>query len=98
MNPPTVDQIWNEELGEPVFRETEDGWRHGNDVVEVYHRNEDGTFWMFCYRQSTDGEYNGLHDGDFSVSQVWPKEKTVIVYEPYADYEDDGTTAEDYDG
>lgn len=83
-NPPTLEELYEDELGDPVFRAVEDSWRHGVRVTEVYKRESDNTFWQVHYRRSTDGEYNGLspNDGDApEVKQVFPKQVLVTVYE-----------------
>jgi hypothetical protein len=77
---PTCKQLFNEEL--PLAdRKTDDSWRHGVRVTEVYRRDEDGTFWQAKYRLSTDGETNELRDGDAQIVQVFPREINVTVYE-----------------
>jgi len=42
---------------------------------------DDGTFWEAKYQESTDGEYNGLRDGDARITQLFPKQITITVYE-----------------
>jgi hypothetical protein len=77
---PTCEQLFNEEL--PLAdRKTDDSWRHGVHVTEVYRRDEDGTFWQAKYRLSTDGETNELREGDAKIVQVFPREINVTIYE-----------------
>lgn len=81
-NKPTCDAIHQEELGDAVFREVDDGWRHGSNVTEVYLREEDKTYWKAQYQRSTDGEYNGLRDGHATITLVEPYQVTVTRYRP----------------
>jgi hypothetical protein len=55
-------------------------WRHGAYITEVFYRKSDETFWRFKYKRSTDGEFDGLRDGDYEVEQVWPQKELVTVY------------------
>lgn len=82
MKKPTVEQIREEELGDPVYSESDTSWRHGEYRTEVYYREEDKTYWEVRYQISTDGEYNTLRDDPEMVvfAQVEPYEKTVIAY------------------
>jgi len=80
MSEPTHDELLDEDGLKRVQRETDDGWRHGCYVSEVFHRAVDDTYWLATYSLSTDGETHGLRDNQFSVTQVWPHEKTVIDY------------------
>ena len=80
MIPPTCEQISEEDGVEVVDRQTDDSWRHGVRVKEVFHRPSDHSFWRVEYRLSTDGETNELADGTADISQVWPAQKLVTVY------------------
>jgi hypothetical protein len=77
---PTAEQLLDEDGLKSVHREADDSWRHGCYISEVFHRNSDNTYWMVNYRLSHDGETNGLRDGDYSLDQVEPFEKTVTDY------------------
>ena len=79
--PPTCKQLCNEEL-KLIKRESDDSWRHGSYVTAIYRRDEDGTFWRTVYRLSSDGETNELREGLAKITQVFPKEVTVTIYEP----------------
>lgn len=80
MEKPTCEQAFNEELGESVYRDDDPSWRHGNYVTEVFFRKSDNTYWQFDYRQSGDGEYNGLRENEAHITQVEPYEATVTYY------------------
>ena len=77
---PTCKQLCNEDL-ELIEHKVDDGWRHGFYVTRIYQRDEDGTFWRASYRMSTDGETNELREGLARIAQVFPREKTVTIYE-----------------
>jgi len=83
-NKPTTEQIWNEELGEPVHTSSE-SIRWGERRTEVYLRDEDHTFWRVVYRIENQGDYNELREGDTSVEEVVPVEVTTVKYEPIKD-------------
>jgi hypothetical protein len=78
MKAPTHNEM-NSEL-ESVHRETDDSWRHGSYVYEVFKRESDNTFWSASYRLSTDGETNELREGVCPIVQVTPTKKTVTDY------------------
>ena len=80
---PTYKELWEEEL-EPVHRKDDASWRHGAYVTEVFHRIEDDTYWQADYTASTDGETNGLRQGDVTIKRVWPYREEVIAYTPTA--------------
>lgn len=84
MDAPTCRQLFDEELGDAVFTDDDTSWRHGFYRTEVYHRAGDDTYWQVGpYCVQTDGEYNGLRDGDNpKIVQVKPTMKTVTAYEP----------------
>ena len=67
-------------MGLCLYGVSDDSWRHGSYVDEVFHRASDDTYWMASYRLSTDGETNELHEGDAEIRQVVPQEKTVVTY------------------
>ncbi|WP_149648883.1 hypothetical protein [Azospirillum argentinense] len=67
-----------------VSREADTSWRHGAYITQVFHRAADDTYWRALYCLSTDGETNGLREGDAEITQVRPVEKTVIDYVPVA--------------
>lgn len=77
---PTCKELWEEKLGEVVFRSDDASWRHGSYRTEVYHRESDNTFWETCYAVSTDGETNGLRTDDAGITRVYPHEIKAIVY------------------
>lgn len=80
--PPTQAQLWEDEEGDltTVDRKSEDDWRHGCTIEEVFLRDSDQTYWWVSYRRQTDGEYDGLRDNDYVICQVEPYETTVIEY------------------
>lgn len=79
IKPPTCEDIFNEELGDPV--NTENGsWRHGMLRTEVYHRDDDNTYWQAVYRVSSDGETNELREGYAQITRVYPHSVITTVY------------------
>ena len=64
-----------------VSREADDSWRHGSYITQVFNRKSDDTYWMVCYRLSTDGETNDLADETCAITQVNPKTIETIIYE-----------------
>ena len=76
---PTCEELWNEEL-ESILRETDDSWRHGCYVYEVFVRESDNTYWQANYQRSADGETNGLREGVADIFQVEPVEVKTIAY------------------
>ena len=80
MRPPTCDEIFNNELREPVLRADDATWRHGCYRTEVYYRYTDGTHWRATYRVSTDGETNELREGLARMVRVYPHEVMTTVY------------------
>jgi hypothetical protein len=79
MDPSRADLL--EDVGlKSVSQEADNSWRHGCYISPVFHRESDNTYWMAKYRLSHDGETNGLGDGDYSLNQVEPFEKTVTDY------------------
>ena len=80
MDKPTCDQLFEEDGFESVHRESDDSWRHGSYVFEVFRRASDGTFWGASYRLSSDGETNELREGLADVFAVEPIQETKTVY------------------
>jgi hypothetical protein len=58
----------------------DDSWRHGCRITEIFKRAEDGTYWQAEYCVSTNGETNDLREGNASIREVEPYEKTVTAY------------------
>ncbi len=86
MEKPTCEQLFERDGYSQVWREVEDGWRHGVYVTEVFLRKEDVSYWMASYRLSTDGETNELKEGLADIQQVSPRETTTtswVVVPPY---------------
>lgn len=81
MDKVTCEDIWNEEGLVSVDRKSDDGWRHGCYITEVFKREADETYWLASYELSTDGESNGLREGTAQISQVRPIEKVVRDWE-----------------
>lgn len=79
MEKPTCKQLFNEEL-KSVARESDDSWRHGCRIREVFVRESDNTFWQADYDLSTDGETNGLREGYAKIFQVEPYQVSVTRY------------------
>lgn len=79
---PTCEQLYEDDGVESVYRHTDDTWRHGSYVTEVFKRESDGTFWQAKYRLSTDGETNELREGLAEIAQVESFERTVVDYRP----------------
>lgn len=80
---PTIEQIRDEELGDPVDRFSDTSWRHGENRIEVYHRERDNTFWEVRYQVSGPwyGETNGLRDGYVDgPDRVYPKTVLTTKY------------------
>lgn len=80
LNRPTCEELFNEEL-EEVARESDDGWRHGCYIKEVFYRKADDTYWAAEYCLSSDGESHGLREGLAEIYQVAPKQVTTTIYE-----------------
>ena len=85
MQKPTCEQIWEDELGEPIYSEFQD-MEDGGTRINVYKRDDD-TYWEVGYRVSTDGETNGLREGDAHICQVKPETQLVTVYVAVEDIE-----------
>lgn len=67
---------------ERVSKKADNDWRHGCTITAILKRLTDATFWRVVYRQSTDGEYNGIRENDYSLVQVKPVEVTTTKYLP----------------
>lgn len=80
---PTYKEIWEEELGYPVYEDIDDSWRHGCDIYEVYYRKADDTYWGVSYQRSTDGNYNGLRENEATISRVYPHKVMTITYKDH---------------
>lgn len=80
MNEPTCRDLFLEDGYESVHRDSDDSWRHGAYIGEVFKRESDGTFWLAAYCLSPDGETNGLREDDADITQVMPKEITAVKY------------------
>lgn len=78
---PTCEELFNGELLE-VHRESDDSWRHGSYVTQIFHREVDSTWWAAAYALSTDGETHGLREGSAEIYQVVPKQVTTISWVP----------------
>ena len=81
MEKPTCEQLIDDEL-DSVSRESDDSWRHGSYITQVFYRKADGTYWQAEYRLSSDGETNELREGYAEITQVKPVEKSVTTYLP----------------
>ena len=82
ITPPTCAEICDEQLGQPVYRESDASWRHGTRETQVFHRSSDNTYWQAKFRLSADGETNELREGYATITQVEPFEKTITAYRP----------------
>ena len=71
-------ELWSEEQMELVHREADDSWRHGSNITEVY-KTDTGEFWEVRYQKSGDGEYHGIRESIFSLTQVVRVTETVVV-------------------
>ena len=80
MDKATCEEIYDGDGFECVDQEADNSWRHGCYMSEVYKRESDNTYWLACYRLSTDGEVNELGDGDAAITRVYPREVTTVVY------------------
>lgn len=86
MIPPTCEDLldFTDEEFEVKYHHSDTSWRHGSYETEVYLRLSDKTYWQAYFRLSTDGEINELRDGQATITQVVPVEKTIIAYEKVA--------------
>ena len=82
--PPTAQQMMDRDGLTEVHRTADDCWRHGSRIFQVFRRESDDTFWAASYDLQTDGEYNGLREGDATIEQVAPHERTTTttIYQP----------------
>lgn len=63
---------------DPVYRESDPGWRHGTYEFQVFEWGN--TFWAASFRLSVDGETNELREGYADLFEVEPEEITVVRY------------------
>ena len=77
---PTCEQMFEEDGLISVSRESDDSWRHGCDIYEVFHRTADNTYWSADYQVSTDGETNGLRENEAEITEVVPIQELVTKY------------------
>ena len=80
MNEPTCKDLFLEDGYVPVHRDSDDSWRHGAYISEVFKRDSDGTYWLASYCLSSDGETNELREGEADITQVKPKEVMITQY------------------
>jgi hypothetical protein len=85
MKEPTLKEIWEEELGDPVWTFSDPGYRHGEYRTEVFKRESDDTFWEICYCISGDGEQHELREHaqgwcGVGPTQVRPREIITVEY------------------
>ena len=80
METPKKEQLLEEDGLKVVSRISDPSWRHGTYETKVFCRGEDNTFWEVKFQLSTDGETNGLREGEYLIRQVTPQEKTIIIY------------------
>lgn len=82
--PPTHEELCESGYGKSVLksvsRVVDNGWRHGCDITQVWHRSTDNTYWSASYRISTDGEINELRKGECGIVRVFPKRVETVVY------------------
>jgi len=62
------------------YESFDDSWRHGVTVTQVFRDSEEGKYWQVVYNKSTDGETNGLRDGDYFINEVEPYDEVVTRY------------------
>lgn len=72
-------ELWQDDRLVTVDRESDDSWRHGSYITEVFKDEETGKFWQADYRKSGDGEYHGIRDNDFEFCEVEPVEEVVTI-------------------
>ena len=89
MDKPTQEQIWEEELGEPIYVDSQPQ-RWGERRIEVYLWEREGhcdTYWRVQYNIQNDGDYNELRDNEnfILVQEVIPYEITTTKYKPVAE-------------
>jgi hypothetical protein len=80
MNVKFFKDLWRDDQVKSVSKEIDDSWRHRNHVSEVF-KDEAMRYWRVDYRVSGDGEYHGIRDEEFTITQVSPVTKTVVVTE-----------------
>ena len=84
LSPATPEDLQNHddyEGDDPIYisvhRRSDDSYRHGSYVTEVFHRAEDNTYWQASYTNCPN--YNELYEGKAIVSQVYPYDKVVTI-------------------
>ena len=77
----TRKQFYNGEGIEAVQHEIDGQTRWGIVFMVVVERISDGTFWKGFYEEGATELQEGGYDEDINFVQVYPVEKTVIVYE-----------------
>ena len=82
MKPTCNDLYEDNSIYKSVYRVSQDSWRHGSYVTQVYYRSSDNTYWEAHYCLSTDGETNGLRENGATITQVEPFEQVVTSYRP----------------
>ena len=80
LQPPTCDDLFQEEGYERVLQESDNSWRHGTYEYEVYFRESDKTYWSAEFALSSDGETHGLRENTADITQVKPVEVTQVKY------------------
>lgn len=48
---------------------------------QTFIRFVDSTYWRVEYRRTSDGIVNDLRNGRGRIEQVWPRQKTVVVFD-----------------
>ena len=83
MDKPTHEELressWEDNGFKAVLRTTDDSWRHGVRVHQVFCRKADMTYWAVDYRLSTDGECDELAEGECKIEQAWAHDEVVTV-------------------
>lgn len=70
-------ELWyNDEL-ESMEKDIDDSWRHGNYVYEVFKHGD--KYYACNYQVSGDGEYHGIREDDFTLTEVKPITETITV-------------------
>lgn len=78
MNKEEFKDLWINDLIESVDRNIDDSWRHGNYIYEVF-KTEDDRYFGVNYQVSGDGEYNGIREDEFEISELEPYTETIVV-------------------
>lgn len=85
MTKPTCEELFDaachcSDEYEEVHRESDDSYRHGSYVCQVFYRKADDTYWETSYAVSGDGEQNDLREGCALIYQVEPYEVVETKY------------------